>query len=69
LEQCNDLLVGRGGSVNQLIVSNGAVALSRNGELGSTTTSSNNVAVVSGLGSVWSNLNLSIGLAGSSNRL
>src|SRR5207244_7061731 len=65
-----DLRVGSGGRGNQLIVSNGGWVASRSGFVGNNATGSNNLALVTGSGSVWSNaLNLTVGLLGPSNRL
>jgi len=65
-----DLRVGTGGSGNQLIVSNGGWVASQSGFVGNNVTSSNNFALVTGSGSVWSNaINLEVGLSGSGNRL
>jgi T5SS/PEP-CTERM-associated repeat protein len=65
-----DLRVGTGGSGNQLLVSNGGWVVSRSGFVGNNVTSSNNFALVTGSGSVWSNaLNLTVGFSGVNNRL
>ncbi|HEY6169996.1 MAG TPA: hypothetical protein VI454_18300, partial [Verrucomicrobiae bacterium] len=64
------LRVGRSGSFNQLVVSNGAMALLDFGSVGATVGASNNVAVVTGVGSFWSNrTDLRIGDDGDGNRL
>src|SRR5438093_9962234 len=65
-----DLRVGSGGRGNQLIVSNGGWVASRSGFVGNNATGSNNFALVTGSGSVWSNArNVEVGLLGASNRL
>ncbi len=68
------LYVGGGGgghgSGNQLMVDNGGVVANDNGYLGYNSTSSNNLALVTGAGSLWSNRNnLSVGYFGSGNQL
>jgi T5SS/PEP-CTERM-associated repeat protein len=66
----NDLYVGRFGAGNQLVVSNGAFVRNNNGYLGFMTFSSSNLAVVTGLGSIWSNaVGVFIGQSGPANRL
>jgi T5SS/PEP-CTERM-associated repeat protein len=66
----NDLYVGSNGSASRLVVSNGAFARSHNGYLGPYLSSSNNLAVVTGSGSVWSNANVFyIGFNGAGNQL
>lgn len=52
----SDLRVGFFGRDNQMIVSNGARVVSFGGELGSQPGSSNNLVVVTGSGSVWTNV-------------
>jgi T5SS/PEP-CTERM-associated repeat protein len=65
----NDFCVGYSGSANQLVVSNGAVISSRGGQIGDNFTS-NNVVVITGAGSVWSNTaEIMIGRFRSGNRL
>ena len=64
-----DLHVGVTGAVNRLVISNGAVVTSELAGLGSTQTSSNNEVLVSGNGSLWSNLSVTIGIQGAGNRL
>jgi T5SS/PEP-CTERM-associated repeat protein len=66
-----DYAVGTNGSFNALIVTNaGVVRVSSSSRIGYTSTSSNNYALVSGVGSLWSNgVELSIGSTGSFNRL
>ena len=64
------LLVGYQEGRNQLVVSNGAVVADRIGHLGYFSIANNNVAVVTGAGSVWSSgLSLNVGFDGSGNRL
>ncbi len=64
------LHVGYGGSGNQLMVSNGGVVANVNGYIGNQPGASNNVAVVTGAGSLWTNTgNLYVGIDGSGNRL
>src|SRR6266481_6132329 len=66
----NALFVGNSGSANRLVVSNGAVVADVDGFLGHDPGASNNVAVVTGVGSVWSNrLNLNVGFDGAGNQL
>jgi T5SS/PEP-CTERM-associated repeat protein len=66
----NNLYVGSNGAFNQLVVSNGALLVNGNGHLGFRPASSNNVAVVTGAGSVWSNrAELDIGFDSDGNRL
>ena len=64
------LLVGYQEDGNQLVVSNGGVVANRIGHLGYFSIANNNVAVVTGAGSVWSNrLSLNVGFDGAGNRL
>jgi T5SS/PEP-CTERM-associated repeat protein len=66
----NDLMLGtvRGG--NQLVVSNGGAVFSRVGSIGQSAGGSNNVALVTGAGSVWANSSdLHVGLADRGNQL
>jgi T5SS/PEP-CTERM-associated repeat protein len=67
----NDLYIGASGSGNLLVVSNGAVVRSAAGLIGAFSGSSNNAAVVTGAGSLWTNAStLSVGgSGGSGNRL
>ncbi|HEY6166849.1 MAG TPA: hypothetical protein VI454_02330, partial [Verrucomicrobiae bacterium] len=67
----SNLHVGSAGSWNRLVVSNGAKVVNRSsGYLGLNAASGNNVAVVTGAGSVWSNgVNLYVGYEGSGNQL
>ena len=63
------LLVGDDGSQNRLVVSNGATLRTRSGFLAGFLSSSN-TAVVTGSGSLWTNVqDLNIGLSGPGNRL
>lgn len=65
-----DLLVGNRGSFNRLTVSNGGFVGSVVGAVGRRPTAANNLAVVTGAGSVWSNsLFLAIGASGPGNQL
>jgi T5SS/PEP-CTERM-associated repeat protein len=64
------LLVGYQEGRNQLVVSNGGVVVSGIGYLGYFASANNNLAVVTGAGSMWSNrLNLNVGLDALGNRL
>ena len=64
------LYIGQGGVSSQLRISNGAQVVASYGHEGYNSASSNNNVLVSGNGSVWSNLNdLSVGLSGSGNTL
>lgn len=67
----NDLSVGRSGPGNQLVVSNGGVLTATSGSLGELAASSNNVAVITGLGSRWTLRSgpLVVGVTGGGNRL
>ncbi len=66
----SNLYVGSNGAFSRLIVSNGALVANGIGAIGNDTSSSNNVAVVTGSGSVWSNANdLFVGLNGRGNQL
>jgi T5SS/PEP-CTERM-associated repeat protein len=66
----NNLLVGDGGAFNRLVVSNGALVGNVDGQVGFTTTSSNNEALVTGAGSLWSNQSgLFVGFAGGGSRV
>ena len=58
------------GAANRLTVSNGGVLQARTGDVGLIPTSSNNVAVVTGSGSLWSNaLELVLGFDSPGNQL
>jgi T5SS/PEP-CTERM-associated repeat protein len=50
-----DLFVGNGARANRLVVNDGALVVNNNGVLGNSVTSSNNLALVTGAGSLWSN--------------
>src|ERR1051325_7609482 len=52
----NDLIIGNVGAFNTLIISNGGVVRSSTGYLGKAALVGNNVAVVTGAGSLWSNV-------------
>ena len=66
----NNLLVGSNGAFNRLVVSNGAFLNNNNGLLGNGVTSSNNFALVTGGGSLWTNrLDLTVGEFGRDNQL
>ena len=71
LLQASNVVVGRAGAGNQLVVSDGGtLASAQYGNLGQNFSSSNNVALVTGAGSLWTNaLDLFIGGLGSGNRL
>lgn len=64
-------MVGSNGSFNALIVTNAGVLLGiGTGIIGNSGTSSNNIAIVTGAGSVWSNENATyLGATGSFNQL
>ena len=65
-----DMSVGLYGSASLMIVSNGASVLGFKGVLGVNAPSSNNLAVITGSGSVWSNFSdLHIGRSSGGNRL
>jgi T5SS/PEP-CTERM-associated repeat protein len=65
-----NIYLGLEGPANRLVVSNGAAALTEDGILGYTNSSSGNTALVDGAGSVWSNtLNLFVGYVGARNQL
>jgi T5SS/PEP-CTERM-associated repeat protein len=65
-----DLNVGSNGSVNHLVLTNGAFVANNFAALGIGPTSSNNDALVTGIGSVWSNRNdLYVGYVGHGNSL
>jgi len=62
--------VGNGGAFNRLIVSGGATVEDFNGALGQNSGSSNNFAVVTGSGSLWTNRNeMYVGYQGGGNQL
>lgn len=64
------LFVGSNGAMNRLVLSNGAFVDNNNGTLGNRVDSSNNFALVTGAGSLWSNrLDLRVGTGGRSNQL
>src|SRR5258708_1987513 len=64
------LFVGLNGAANQLTVSNGGVVQASVGDVGLVPTSSNNVAVVTGTGSLWSHaLELVFGFDSPGNQL
>jgi fibronectin-binding autotransporter adhesin len=66
----NHLFVGNDGSFNRLVVSNGGLVRDQNGYLGPNASSSNNLTVVTGPGSMWSNANLFyLGFNGAGNQL
>ena len=61
-----DLYLGFAGSSNNLTVNTGGQVFNNNGYIGYSNTSSNNMAMVSGVGTLWSNSGtLTIGQAGS----
>ena len=65
-----DLTVGFSGKENQLLITNGGRVVNRFSYLGRQPGSSNNLARITGAGSVWSNLfDLSVGANDRSNRL
>ena len=66
----DSIFIGLNGAANRLTVSNGGVVQARVGDVGITATSSNNVAVVTGAGSLWSNaLELVFGFSSAGNQL
>jgi len=66
----DDFLVGSNGSFNQLVVSNGAMLINADGELGQAPGSSNNLAWITGAGSLWTNRGiLTVGFYGVGNTL
>jgi T5SS/PEP-CTERM-associated repeat protein len=65
----NLLAIGGSGPGNQMIVSNGGFAGSEFSVVGSESTASNNVARVTGLGSIWTNSILELGWNGQDNQL
>ena len=67
----NDILyVGSGGHANQMMIGNGAAVDSVQGYVGGATSGSNNLALVTGANSTWSNrTDLYVGAGGSGNRL
>jgi T5SS/PEP-CTERM-associated repeat protein len=65
-----DLTVGNTARSSQLVVSNGGLVLSRNAYLGKLAGGSNNLALVTGAGSMWSNqADLVVGVADRGNQL
>jgi T5SS/PEP-CTERM-associated repeat protein/probable HAF family extracellular repeat protein len=65
-----DLYVGFNGPGNQLTIANGGQVADQYGYLGMYSTSSNNIALVTGAGSVWSNqAHLYVGAQGAGNQL
>jgi len=64
-----DLIIGRDGPGNQLVISNGATVQSVRAYLGLNVLCNNNLAVVTGAGSVCKGSSLFLGGGGSSNRL
>ncbi len=66
----SDLFVGNSGSGNRLVVSGGGLVDDLIGWVGNSAGSSNNLALVSGSGSVWSNrANVIVGFSGAGNQL
>ena len=63
------LMVGGTGSFNQLIITNGGIVNFGMNYVGQTSGSSNNLAMVTGAGSVWSNSEIVVGNGGSGNNL
>jgi len=65
-----ELRVGNDGSRNQLVVSNGGTVINAAGFIGVNATANNNVAVVTGTNSLWTNSgSLYVGYFGSGNQL
>ncbi len=66
----NRLIIGSNSPFNRLVISNGAMAVAFFSEMGSSTTSGTNEAVVTGTGSVWrTTVDMGVGKNGSGNRL
>ncbi|HOX57253.1 MAG TPA: hypothetical protein P5205_11460 [Candidatus Paceibacterota bacterium] len=66
----SNLYVGSNGALNRLVISNGAAAACSLGALGNNASSTGNVALVTGPGSVWSNTaDLNVGRSGAGNQL
>jgi T5SS/PEP-CTERM-associated repeat protein len=66
----NDLIIGSNSAFNQLVVSNGGMVRNAIGYVGLSSTASNNVALVTGSDSVWTNAStLNVGLQGAGNQL
>ena len=60
-----ELYVGNQGPQNQLVIANGGAVYNNDGFIGDVSSGSNNIAMVTGPGSVWSNrANLSVGEGG-----
>jgi len=65
-----NLFVGSNGALNRLVITNGAFVANGSGFIGAGTTSSNNFALLTGSGSVWSNVgDFFVGLSGAGNQL
>ena len=65
-----DFFLGLNGPGNQFVVSNGATAFDQAAFIGFTNTSLGNSALISGLGTIWTNSqNLYVGYFGSSNQM
>ena len=65
----NALYVGSNGPANRLIVSNGALVQNNLGVIGNSASSSRNLALVTGVGSLWSHADLVVGGSGPDNGL
>jgi T5SS/PEP-CTERM-associated repeat protein len=63
------LYVGYDGAGNQLTITNGGLVVNDYGFLGTSNRSSNNLVLVTGSGSLWSNAVLNVGFGGASNQL
>src|SRR5439155_560633 len=63
------LTVGDQGSFNQLVVSNGGVVVNGTSLIGVAANASNNVAIITGSGSLWHGNRFSNGVNGSFNRV
>ena len=63
----NALFVGSNGPANRLIVSNGALVQNNLGVIGNSASSSRNLALVTGVGSLWSHADLVVGGSGPDN--
>lgn len=65
-----NLYVGLASAFNRLVISNGGAVFSGRGILGNLSSGDDNLAVVTGAGSLWHNTNnLSVGVAGARNQL
>ncbi|MBI5820984.1 MAG: hypothetical protein HZA88_18595, partial [Verrucomicrobia bacterium] len=66
----DDLLIGATGSFNELTITNGGMVIGGVGVIGNASLSSNNIGIVTGAGSLWTNsADLTVGNDGSFNQL